>query len=111
MSAAFARGSVPGATPMDRAVALAGVLAELGQTRLLWRAGGEAQWRALCARQTDLPGVLCDARGGELRVEGIGLVARVDAAAAVWEVSGDGLGAVEAITALRGLESGAGGPG
>jgi hypothetical protein len=47
---------IPGATAWERAVNLAGLLAELGETRLVLEAGGSR--RELSARDADLPGEL-----------------------------------------------------
>ena len=61
------RGDVPGTTSVDRAVRIAGALAELGITRVMLHRPGEAA-RGLEARRTDLPALIAAAPDGtELR--------------------------------------------
>lgn len=75
-------GSVPGHTFRERAVAAAGVLAELGVTRLLLFEAGAT--KELVARITDLPGEMERAVRGELISESHGLRLVFDEHAARW---------------------------
>jgi hypothetical protein len=61
---------VPGATPRERAIRLAGALAELGITQLILTKpdGARAQ---LTARHTDLPGILSALHDGSLECPGL----------------------------------------
>ena len=79
-------GMVMGQTPRDRAVAAAGVLAELGVTRLVLRAGGGEM--ELAARGTDLPGEMERAGRGELIAASIGVCLEFDEAGARWRALG-----------------------
>lgn len=61
------RGELPGASAHDRAVALAGAIAEMGVRRVALAPGAAGGWVELGARDTDLPGALLAAlaRAGE----------------------------------------------
>ncbi len=59
------RGTIPGASAQERAVRLAGNLAELGATRLTLTQPGTAP-RELAARLTDLPAVILAAPDGSV---------------------------------------------
>jgi hypothetical protein len=54
---------VPGSTPADQRIHLAGALAELAVQRLVWLEPGREP-RELAARETDLPGLLLNAPAG-----------------------------------------------
>lgn len=80
------RGMIGGATPGERAVRLAGALAEMSQTRLVLHVGGAEV--ELQARVTNLPGVLVDevTRRGGARVEApaLGAVFTLSAEGGTW---------------------------
>ncbi|HYF16058.1 MAG TPA: hypothetical protein VD971_13395 [Phycisphaerales bacterium] len=96
-------GLIAGATVRDRAVNLAGCLAELGQARLVLRSGGTEI--GLAARVTDLPGVVEErvSADGEAVIEapGLGAVFRVTRDSGFW-TCGDPNAAAELRRRLHG---------
>lgn len=83
------RGEVPGVDARDRAVRLAGALAELGEKRIvLVRGDGERE--ELAVRGTDLPGAIVAAGAGAvLECGNLGLIVRVMPDAFEWEATRD----------------------
>ena len=86
MSAGDAWRPVPGATVRERAVRLAGALAELGERRILVQRGGAVA--LLEPRQTDLPGVVlglveCDL----IKAETLGVEAAIVGGVLCWRPS------------------------
>ena len=75
-------GVVPGAGPRERAVVIAGALAELGVQRV--RVSDDRSVRELAARSTDLPGELLKAGECTIEAEAIGIVIRFGADSAEW---------------------------
>jgi hypothetical protein len=75
-------GLVPGASPTERAVRLAGALAEAGVQRLTLT-GADGSVRMLEARQTDLPGLLAAAGPGST-LSAVEPVLRVELGATEW---------------------------
>jgi hypothetical protein len=76
-------GQVPGGGARERAVRLAGALAELGVTRLVFQRPGD-QPRELAARTTNLPGLILEAADGVLSAPALGLEVRIRADRLVW---------------------------
>lgn len=76
-------GRIPGDSAAERAVAIAGLLAELGVQSLELRTPAGA--RTLYARTTDLPGLLT--REAPCRLEAPGLTIDVARDAADWQAS------------------------
>jgi hypothetical protein len=75
-------GAVPGAGPRERAVVIAGALAELGVQRVRVRdAHGE---RELAARSADLPGEVLKTGECTVEADAIGVVIRFGANGAEW---------------------------
>lgn len=81
------QGPIPGADPAERAVAIAGLLAELGiqALQLTALAGAPPFSQTLPARSTDLPGLL--ARHAPCRLAAPGLTIDVAPDAARWHAS------------------------
>lgn len=81
------RGIIPGDTPLARATALAGALAELSQTRLILAVNGAEV--EVAARVTNLPGVLAEEveRCSEAHVAApaLGATFRITTTDAHWE--------------------------
>ncbi|MFO0832707.1 MAG: hypothetical protein U0637_12805 [Phycisphaerales bacterium] len=81
------RGVIAGATSQERAVRLAGALAEMSQTRLLLRIGGAEV--EVAARVTNLPGALVDeiTRVGQVQLSapGIGAAFELTPDSGSWE--------------------------
>ncbi len=67
---------VAGRTKYEQAVRLAGVLAEIGVTRVQANAPDGSDFE-LVARRTDLPGLIQSGRVAALRCEQIGLTAEI----------------------------------
>ncbi|MFG0275730.1 MAG: hypothetical protein ACF8QF_11805 [Phycisphaerales bacterium] len=80
-------GRICGATALERAVALAGALAEAGVTTL------EFDGETLAARDTDLPGRLLTAGAGTLRDASRGFEAHFGPESCRWRASDPELGA------------------
>jgi hypothetical protein len=86
------RGAVPGAGLRERAVRVAGALAELGVTRLVLECAGER--RELRPRETDLVGVIARAGGGVLRSAAPAIEIRIGAAGLEWACGDPGVAAI-----------------
>lgn len=65
------RGTFPGATPHDRAVLVAGFLAEQGVASLRIASTPESGWTTLNARATDLPAALGERESWVLEAPGL----------------------------------------
>ena len=80
---------VPGGTVFEQAVRIAGALAELGVTDLVFKRAGACT--GLLARQTDLPGMLAAMpAGSRLECASLGIVVEVGAGGLVWSVVAGG---------------------
>jgi hypothetical protein len=95
----FFEGEIRGGDGLERAIALAGVLAEQGARSLAWRAAAAAGEVTLNARETDLPGLISGAKEETMILwRERDLEVAIGAAALAWRTS-DG----ELASALRGV--------
>jgi hypothetical protein len=82
-------GTIAGDTPRDRAVRIAGTLAELGQTQLLLHKQGVPV--PVFARVTDLPGMLLETLASEglatLDAPQLGATCTLSADTAMWQAA------------------------